>query len=299
MKLPARVTLVEVGPRDGLQNEPSPIPTDIKIDFIKRLAGAGLATIEATSFVSPKKIPQLADHTEVIRGLNLPASIQLPALVPNVKGFNNAVDAGVKHIAVFASVSETFSQRNIHCSIEESFVRFTEVIALAKQHHIPVRGYLSCVFGCPYEGKIADDVIVDAAKRLLDLGCTEISLGDTIGVATPKQVREVIAALLTKIPAEKLAGHFHDTYGQAIANIVAALELGLSTFDSSAAGLGGCPYAAGASGNVATEDVVYLMQGLGIETGVDLEKLIAAGHFICQHAKTPNRSKVAAAMGKK
>ncbi len=168
MKLPARVTLVEVGPRDGLQNEPSPIPTDIKIDLIKRLAGAGLATIEATSFVSPKKIPQLADHTEVIRGLNLPASIQLPALVPNVKGFNNAVDAGVKHIAVFASVSETFSQRNIHCSIEESFVRFTEVIALAKQHHIPVRGYLSCVFGCPYEGKIADDIIVNAAKRLLD-----------------------------------------------------------------------------------------------------------------------------------
>ena len=294
--LPASVRIVEVGPRDGLQNESRVIPTATKIELIERLAAAGLRTIESTAFVSPKWVPQMADHAEVMRGIRRVSGVRYPVLVPNLKGFEAAVAAGVDEIAVFAAASERFSQTNINCSIAESLERFAPVIEAALARNIRVRGYISCVVGCPYEGKVAPTAVARIARELLRMGCYEISLGDTIGVGTPNTVRAVIETTATDVPLEQLAVHLHDTYGQAIANLYAALQLGISVVDSAVAGLGGCPYAKGASGNVATEDVLYLLNGLGIETGVDLDAVYAAGRFICNALDRMPASKVALAM---
>lgn len=296
MSLPKRVKIVEVGPRDGLQNEPTTVPTDVKFDFILKLIESGLNYIEASSFVSAKKIPQLADHFELLQQLQSVHDVHFPVLVPNDKGMRNALETGVKEVSVFTAVSETFNQKNINCSIEESFQRIADVAKLANDNDVLMRGYISCVFGCPYEGKIATSKVAEVANRLYDLGCYEVSLGDTIGVATPANTINVITEVSKSVPVEAIAGHFHDTYGQAIANIYAALQLGVSCFDSSVSGLGGCPYAKGASGNVATEDVLYLMNGLGIETGIEMLPLIEAGAFINKFLKRETRSKVARAM---
>ncbi len=296
MNLPQTVKIVEVGPRDGLQNEAQPIPTDIKIEFINTLSNTGLTSIEVTSFVSPRAIPQLADHAEVYQGIKKLAGVSYPVLVPNRKGLENALAVGVKEIAIFGAASETFSQKNINCSIAESLERFAEVMTLAKTRQIKVRGYISCVLGCPYEGKIKPEAVAYVAEQLLALGCYEISLGDTIGVGTPLEAVKLIQLLKTKIPISQLAVHFHDTYGQALANIYAALQQGITVIDSAVAGLGGCPYAPGASGNVATEDVLYMLNGLDIHTGVDLAAMIAAGQFICQHLGRKTGSKVAQAL---
>jgi hydroxymethylglutaryl-CoA lyase len=294
-----RVRIVEVGPRDGLQNEKEIIPTHTKIEFIDRLSQTGLEAIEVTSFVSPERIPQLADQHEVYTSIQKSPNIQYSALVPNRQGMENAIKAGVKSIAVFTAVSETFSQKNTHCSIAESLERIQEVITMAKAHAIPVRAYLSCVLGCPYEGEIPFSKKVLIASRLYEMGCNEISLGDTIGVGTAQQAQRLIKALLPFIPIDQLAIHFHDTYGQALVNIYACLELGISVIDSSIAGLGGCPYAKGASGNVATEDLLYMLNGLGIETGVDMQKLIEVSRFVAEFTKRPPHSKVAEALLKK
>ncbi|CAN5360080.1 hydroxymethylglutaryl-CoA lyase [soil metagenome] len=296
MKLPKHVKIVEVGPRDGLQNEKKVVPTAIKIEFINRLSATGLNTIEATSFVSAKRIPQLADNTPVLEGIERKMAVSYPVLVPNLQGFNTALAAGAEDIAVFAGASETFSQKNIHCSIEESLLRFAEVIQAAKPHHIKVRGYLSCALGCPYEGEINPQTVAMIAEKLFHLGCYEISLGDTIGVSTPGKVIALLQAVSEKVPVNHLAVHFHDTYGQALANIFAALEYGIHVIDSSVSGLGGCPYAVGASGNVATEDVLYMLNGLDIQTGVDLRKVIDAGTFISNFLQRPSGSKVAIAL---
>lgn len=299
MKFPTAVKIVEVGPRDGLQNEAQFIPTDIKIELINRLSQTGLKTIETTSFVSPTAIPQLADHFEVFQQIIKAPGVAYPVLVPNVKGLENAIEAGVKEIAIFGAASETFSQKNIRCSIEESLARFAEVTAIALARNIKVRGYISCVLGCPYEGKIKPEAVVYMAKQLSELGCYEISLGDTIGVGTPKGVINLIQAVSAAMPIHQLAVHFHDTYGQALANVYAALEQGICVVDSSVAGLGGCPYAPGASGNVATEDVLYLLNGLDIATGVDLNAVVHVGEFISGYLGRPSRSKVAQAILKK
>lgn len=297
MRYPSHVTLVEVGPRDGLQNEATPVPTDVKLQLIRHLAAAGLTHIEAGSFVSPKRVPQMADSADIVRALNPAASpLHYPVLTPNLQGFDAALAAGAREVAVFAAASESFSQRNIQCSITESLARFAPVMAAARQHGVTVRGYVSCVLGCPYEGDIAPQAVAEVSLRLLEMGCTEISLGDTIGVGTPAGVRRLLDALLPQIPAHQLAGHFHDTYGMAIANIVAAMECGLATFDSSVAGLGGCPYAQGASGNVATEDVVWLLNGLGVECGVSLEALLDASALISGLLGKPPASRVARAL---
>lgn len=296
MIYPKQVTLIEVGPRDGLQNESSFVYTEHKIELINLLSQTGLKHIETTSFVSPRAIPQLADNEAVFAGINKAAGIAYSALVPNERGMLRALDAGVKEIAVFTAASELFNQRNINCSIEESLDRFRPVLALAKAHNIPVRGYISCVLGCPYQGEVAPTQVALVAKKLLDLGVNELSLGDTIGVGTPKQTQALLDEIIPLLPLTELAMHFHDTYGQAIANIYASLNYGVHRFDSSVAGLGGCPYARGASGNVATEDVLYLMHGLGIETGVDIFKVVAAGEMICGHLGRRNQSKVANAM---
>lgn len=296
MIYPKQVTLIEVGPRDGLQNESSFVYTEHKIELINLLSQTGLKHIETTSFVSPRAIPQLADNEAVFAGINKAAGIAYSALVPNERGMLRALDAGVKEIAVFTAASELFNQRNINCSIEESLERFRPVLALAKAHNIPVRGYISCVLGCPYQGEVAPTQVALVAKKLLDLGVNELSLGDTIGVGTPKQTQALLDEIIPLLPLTELAMHFHDTYGQAIANIYASLNYGVHRFDSSVAGLGGCPYARGASGNVATEDVLYLMHGLGIETGVDIFKVVAAGEMICGHLGRRNQSKVANAM---
>lgn len=295
MKLPSTVKLVEVSPRDGLQNENQWVPTATKIEFINQLSHTGLRIIEATSFVSPKKVPQLADNTEVLTNIQRDPNINYPVLVPNLIGLNQAIAAGAKEIAIFSAASETFCQKNINCSIEQSFERFTLVTEQAKKLKIPVRAYISCALGCPYEGDIAPTKVTRLAKRLYQLGCYEISLGDTIGVGAPNSVAALIEAIKPFIPIEKLAVHFHNTYGQALVNIYAALELGIQVIDSSVAGLGGCPYAKGATGNVATEDVVYLLNKLGITTQVKLDKLIAAGKFICEALNRRNESKVAVA----
>ncbi|WP_445293236.1 hydroxymethylglutaryl-CoA lyase [Chitinimonas taiwanensis] len=296
MPMPQRVKIVEVGPRDGLQNEKTPIPTAAKLAFIDELADAGLQVIEATAFVSPKWVPQMADHSEIMQGLQRRPGVRYPVLVPNMQGYLAAKAAGADEIAVFAAASEAFSQKNINCSIAESLARFEPVLAAAKADGIAVRGYVSCVLGCPYQGEVPVTDVVRVAKALHDMGCYEISLGDTIGVGTPAKARAMMAAVAEVIPVSQLAAHFHDTWGQALANIYAVLELGVATFDSSAAGLGGCPYAKGASGNVATEDVVYLLNGLDIETGVDLEKLAAAGRFISGQLGKVAASKAAAAL---
>ena len=266
------------------------------MDLINALAQSGLQHIEVTSFVSSKSIPQLADSEAVFRAIDQPAGIHFSALVPNERGMQKALAVGVKEIAIFTAASEQFNQRNINCSIAESIVRFEPVMALAKAHHIRVRGYISCALGCPYEGDIDPKQVLNVARQLLELGATEISLGDTIGVGTPKQTQTLINTLRPTLPLSKIAMHFHDTYGQAIANIYASLACGVSRFDSSVAGLGGCPYAQGASGNVATEDVLYLMHGLGIETGIDIFKIVAAGDKICKVLGRKNQSKVANAL---
>jgi len=275
------VRIVEVGPRDGLQNEPKEVPTAIKVELIERLADAGLPAVEATAFVSPKWVPQMADHTEVLERVRRKPGVDYPVLAPNLKGFEAARAAGATEVAVFAAASEAFSKKNINCSIAESLERFRPVTEAAKAANIKVRGYVSCVLGCPYEGEIAPKRVADVAKSLYEMGCYEVSLGDTIGTGTPGKTKAMIQACAAQVPMAKLAGHYHDTYGQALANIYASLELGVSTFDASIAGLGGCPYAAGASGNVATEDVVYMLDGLGVRTGVDLEKLVEIGAWIC------------------
>jgi hydroxymethylglutaryl-CoA lyase len=290
------INIVEVGPRDGLQNEKDIVPTDIKIEFIKRLINSGLRTIETTSFVSPKWVPQMADHSEVIKNLPLSPHVHFPALVPNLQGLENALKVGVKDIAVFAAASETFSQKNINCSIDESLNEFTQIIKIALAQGLRVRGYISCVLGCPYEGKVPHSAVIKVAKALFEAGCYEVSLGDTIGVGTPGQARAMLKAVANEIPVKQLALHFHDTYGQALANILACLDQGVNTLDSSVAGLGGCPYAKGATGNVATEEVLYMLNGLGLKTDIDLDKLIEAGVYICDYLKKPNRSKVAVAL---
>jgi len=281
MTFPARVRVVEVGPRDGLQNEPEVVPSAIKIQFIERLAASGLPAVEATSFVSPGWIPQLADAEEVFAGLRRRSGVSYPALVPNLKGLERALAAGVEEIAVFTAASETFNRKNINASIDESLARIEAVAGPARGKGLRVRGYVSCVLGCPYEGRIAKEPVVEVVRALLDLGCYEVSLGDTIGVGTPLAARRLLDSVAAACGMERLAVHFHDTRGQALANIYACLEAGVGVVDASVAGLGGCPYAQGASGNVATEDLVYMLHGLGIETGIDLPALVAAGHYIC------------------
>jgi isopropylmalate/homocitrate/citramalate synthase len=295
MGFPKSVRIVEVGPRDGLQNEAQTVPTETKIEFIHRLAASGLKTIEATAFVSPKWVPQMADHAEVLRGLRHEEGVSYPVLVPNLRGFEEAVAAGATEVAVFAAASETFSQRNIHCSIAESLDRFAPVFAAARDGNVQVRGYVSCVLGCPYEGEIDPAKVADVAATLFENGCYEVSLGDTIGVGTPNRTVTLIKTVGGRMPVNRLAGHFHDTYGQALANIYAALTMGVLVFDASVSGLGGCPYAPGATGNVATEDLLYMLNGMGIETGVDLDRVVAAGAFICERLGRQTQSRVARA----
>ncbi|OIW20983.1 hypothetical protein TanjilG_26747 [Lupinus angustifolius] len=294
--IPKFVKIVEVGPRDGLQNEKNIVPTSVKIELIHRLASSGLSVIEATSFVSPKWIPQLADAKDVMKAVQNLDGIRLPVLTPNLKGFDAAVAAGAREIAVFASASESFSKSNINCSIEESLARYRAVTRAANELSIPVRGYVSCVVGCPVEGQISPSKVAYVAKELYDMGCFEISLGDTIGVGTPGTVVPMLLAVMAVVPAEKLAVHFHDTYGQSLPNILVSLQMGISAVDSSVSGLGGCPYAKGASGNVATEDVVYMLNGLGVKTNVDIGKLMLAGDFINKHLRRPSGSKTAVAL---
>lgn len=293
--LPERVRLVEVGPRDGLQNETQPISLEDKVRLVNDLTDTGLDYIEVGSFVSPNWVPQMAESSDLFLKISKRAGITYSALTPNMMGFEAALNVGVKEIAIFAAASESFSQRNINCSINESLQRFEPVMEAARQHGISVRGYVSCVLGCPYEGDITPDQVLSVARELIDMGCREISLGDTIGIGTPGAVRTLIDRLSQEIPRDRLAVHFHDTYGQALANIYAALLEGVSVVDSSVAGLGGCPYATGASGNVATEDVLYMLNGLGIQTGVDLSRLIAAGQRICEVLGRDTGSRVAKA----
>lgn len=290
--LPKQVKIVEVGPRDGLQNEKNIVPTQVKISLINMLSETGLPVIEATSFVSPKWVPQMADHTEVLQGIQKFPGVSYPVLTPNLKGFQAAVAAGAKEVSIFGAASELFTKKNINCSIEESLQRFSEVMHAAGAASIPVRGYVSCVLGCPYEGKIAPAKVAEVSKKMYSMGCYEISLGDTIGVGTPGSMKEMLSAVMKEVPVGALAVHCHDTYGQALANTLVALQMGVSVVDSSVAGLGGCPYAQGASGNVATEDLVYMLHGLGIHTGVDLQKLMEAGVFICKALNRRTSSKV-------
>ena len=296
MPLPSHVRIVEVGPRDGLQNEKQLIDTDTKVALIDCLANAGFTHIEAGSFVNPKWVPQMADSAAVFKKINRRDNVSYAALTPNIKGFERAIEANANEVAIFASASESFSQKNINCSIAESLERFIPVMQAAKANNIRVRGYVSCVAGCPYEGDIPAAKVAEVAKALYNMGCYEISLGDTIGVGTPSLINTMINAVTESTPIEKIAVHFHDTYGQAIANSYAALQLGVSVIDSSIAGLGGCPYAEGASGNVATEDVLYLLKGLNIKTGINLSAAIAAGNYISERLGRKNGSKVARAM---
>jgi hydroxymethylglutaryl-CoA lyase len=296
MALPTHVRIVEVGPRDGLQNEKQTIPTSAKTQLIEQLVDAGLNYIEAGSFVNPKWVPQMADSSDVFNNLTRKTGVTYAALTPNLQGFERALAAGANEVAIFAAASEAFSQKNINCSISESIARFETLMQAAAAAKIRVRGYISCVAGCPYSGNVDKALVSDLAKQLFSMGCYEVSLGDTIGVATAGQTKQIIDAVARVIPLDKIAVHMHDTYGQALANVYAALEMGVGVVDSSIAGLGGCPYAAGASGNLATEDLVYLLNGLGITHGTDLNKLIAAGNFICAHLGRPNQSKAAQAI---
>jgi hydroxymethylglutaryl-CoA lyase len=299
MAFPTQVKIVEVGPRDGLQNEVMPLSTEVKIEFINQLSQTGLNHIEVTSFVSPKWVPQLADNQAVFAGISKKPNVHYPVLIPNLKGLEAALTVGIKEIAVFTTPSEQFSQHNTHCSVAESLQRITEVVMLAKAQHLRIRAYVSCVLGCPYEGEIAPEKVAKLADELLRMGCEEISLGDTIGVGTPLKTKRLIERVAKQVPLKALAVHFHDTYGQALANIYAALECGITVVDSAVAGLGGCPYAKGASGNVATEEVVYMLNGMGIQTGVDLQKVIAVGHFISKQLGRQPQSKVSVAYGPK
>lgn len=296
MSLPASITLWEAGPRDGLQNEAQTVPTAIKIELIERLADAGLRHIEAASFVSPKWVPQMADGAAVLQGLGRKPGVRYQALVPNMKGLEAAIDAGVKDIAIFTAASEAFTQKNINCSIAESFDRFRPVMERADQAGMRVRGFVSCALGCPYEGAVSPKKVAEVAREMIAIGCYEVALGDTIGVGTPIKVEQVIAACAKDTPLDRLAVHFHDTYGQALANSFMALQMGIRSLDASVAGLGGCPYAQGASGNLATEDLVYMLNGLGIECGVDLEKLVATSWFIARALGREPSSRVARAL---
>ncbi len=299
MPLPNQVKIVEVGPRDGLQNEPRSIPAAVKIELVERLADAGLPVVEAGAFVSPKWVPQMAASAEVLAGIQRRGDVSYPVLVPNLKGLEAALAAGAEEIAVFGAASESFSQRNINCSIAESLERFAPVIETATAQGVRVRGYVSCVLGCPYEGDIAPAAVARVAGELAAMGCYEISLGDTIGVGTPLKAQRMVETVADRVPLERLAAHFHDTYGQALANLFAVLSLGVASVDSAVAGLGGCPYAKGASGNVATEDVVYLLDGLGIDTGVNLDAVAATGRWISERLDRKPASKVAQALAAK
>ena len=297
MNLPRRVRIVEVGPRDGLQNEKQIVSTDTKVELIARLGAAGLPAIEATSFVSPKWVPQMGDNAEVMARIVRLPGVDYPVLTPNLKGFEAALAAGAREVAVFGAASESFSQKNINCSIAESLDRFAPVVEAARTAGVRVRGYVSCVLGCPYEGEVAPAAVAGVAATLFEMGCYEVSLGDTIGTGTPGKTRSMLDAVARRVPIDRLAGHYHDTYGQALANIYASLLAGVATFDASVAGLGGCPYAAGAFGNVATEDVVYMLDGLGIETGIRLDALIETSAWICERLARSNGSKVSLARG--
>ena len=299
MTLPRKVKLVEVGPRDGLQNEATPVPTEVKVDLIHRLQDAGLAVIEATAFVSPKWVPQMADNAAVMAAIRRKPGVSYPVLVPNRKGLDAALAAKAGEVVVFGAATETFSQKNTNCSIAEGLARFAEVAKEALARGLKVRGDISVCLGCPYEGEVKPEAVVRIARAFHDMGCYEITVADTIGVGTAGATRAAFEAVMKHIPAPRLAGHFHDTYGQAVTNVYAALECGVATFDASVAGLGGCPYAKGATGNVATEDVLYLLDGLGVETGVDIDKLIAAGEFICGVLGRPTHSKAARALAAK
>ena len=296
MTLPRHVRVVEVGPRDGLQNEAAPVPLATKVELIDRLSETGLPVIEAGAFVSAKWVPQMADSAEVLARIKQKPNVSYPVLVPNTKGLEAALAAGAQEIAVFGAASESFSQRNINCSIAESLERFAHVTDAAQSAGLKVRGYVSCVLGCPYEGDVDPQAVADVAATLYQMGCYEVSLGDTVGVGTPGKTRRMLDVVARVVPVEKLAGHYHDTYGQAVANIYASLEAGVAVFDAAVAGLGGCPYAAGASGNVATEDVVYLLNGLGIHTGIDLDKLVDTAGWISERLGRPPASKVARAV---
>lgn len=294
--VPTQVRLVEVGPRDGLQNEARPVSVDTRISLVDDLTAAGLQHIEVGSFVSPRWVPQMAASDAVFAGISRGAAVVYSALTPNLRGLEAAIAAGVSEVAVFASASEAFSQRNINCSISVSLERFAPVLQLAQEHGLAVRGYVSCVLGCPYEGQIAPEQVAAVSEQLLAMGCYEISLGDTIGVGTVRSTRQLLEVVKQRVPVAQLAGHFHDTYGQALANIHASLLEGVAVFDSSVAGLGGCPYAKGATGNVASEDVLYLLDGMGIETGVQMQPLVAAGQRISTALGRENASRVARAL---
>jgi isopropylmalate/homocitrate/citramalate synthase len=296
MRLPDRVRMVEVGPRDGLQNEAKTVPLEVKVALIDRLSATGLTVIEAGSFVSPKWVPQMADTAAVLARIRRAPGVRYPVLVPNMKGLEAALGAGVEEIAVFGAASESFSQKNINCSIAESLDRFRPVVEAARARALRVRGYISCVAGCPYEGPIAPAAVARVAQALHQMGCAEISLGDTIGTGTPRKMQAMVEAVAREVPLERLAVHCHDTYGQALANILATLELGVAIVDSAVAGLGGCPYAAGASGNVASEDVLYMLDGLGVETGVGLSKLAETGAFIAAALGRASGSKAGLAL---
>ncbi|MDA0237339.1 MAG: hydroxymethylglutaryl-CoA lyase [Proteobacteria bacterium] len=283
MSIPNRVKIVEVGPRDGLQNEKVHVPTDIKVELINKLADAGLSVIEVGSFVSSKWVPQMADTREVFIQSAIRSDVCYPVLVPNLQGLEAAIEAGVQEIAGFAAASEMFSQKNTNCTIKESLKRQKIVCDEAIRCGLRVRGYISVVLGCPYEGAVDPAIVVNVAQQLYEMGCYEISLGDTVGVGTPQRTRDLFEHVTKVVPIENLGGHFHDTYGQAIGNIFSSLEVGVSIFDSSIAGLGGCPYSPGATGNVSTEDVLYMLDGMGIETGIDMNKLLIASEYICEH----------------
>ena len=293
MSIPEKVRIVEVGPRDGLQNEARQVPAAVKIELIDRLTDAGLPMIEATAFVSPKWVPQMADNAEVMAGIRRKAGVGYPVLVPNRKGLDAAIAAGCDEVVVFGAATEAFSQRNTNCSIDEGLARFYDVCAEAIARGLRVRGDISVCLGCPYEGEVAPAQVTRVARALYAMGCYEITIADTIGTGTPGKTRAVIEDVAQHIPVAKIAGHFHDTYGQALANTLAALECGVATYDSSVAGLGGCPYAKGATGNVATEDLLYMLDGMGIATGIDMDKLIAAGSYICAALGRETQSRVA------
>jgi len=299
MNLPQRVKIVEVGPRDGLQNESVTVPAEIKVQLVEMLADAGLAVIESGAFVSPKWVPQMATSSAVYQQISKRDGVSYPMLVPNLKGLELAHAAGVREVALFAATTETFSQKNTNCSIAESIERFNAVIDAALGLDIRVRGYISCVLGCPYEGEVSTDIVLMLAQKMFERGCYEVSLGDTIGVGTAGQAQALVETLARELPIDRLAAHFHDTYGQALANIHAVMQSGISVIDSSVAGLGGCPYARGATGNVATEDVVYMLQGMGIETGIDMQKLLDAGRFISDFLGREPVSRAATALLRK
>ncbi|MCP4494360.1 MAG: hydroxymethylglutaryl-CoA lyase [Gammaproteobacteria bacterium] len=299
MNLPGKVKIVEVGPRDGLQNEVQNVPVEIKVKLVKMLVEAGLTSIEAGAFVSPKWVPQMAASNEVYQQISKSLGVSYPMLVPNMRGLEQAAECGVEEIALFAAASETFSLKNTNCSIDESIKRFTDVVACAQTQSMRIRGYISCALGCPYEGEIDNEVVVGLTQRLLDLGCYEVSIADTIGAGTARQAQALFESVARAVPVAQLAAHFHDTYGQALANILAVLQCGVTVIDSSVAGLGGCPYAKGATGNVATEDVVYMLDGMGVRTGVNMDKLLDAGVYINHFLEREPVSRVANALLKK